>query len=563
MNVVVSEGTRRTWPNAWLPRASIRPTLSFVDARKALLPPQLSADLCIVGAGAAGITLASALLPTGRDICLVESGGLAPEADTQALYDLDVVGYPPRADYMSRARYFGGSCNLWAGRSMALNPIDFEKRDWVPHSGWPIAYSEVVQYYGHAARILDLPDLERVSAREVPSRISAHERKLFQGDVLAPTVSVWAPSPKRFGPDYRNELRAARNLTVLLNLSATRIVANSNGNAIESIEASTLEGKRVCIRARQFVLACGGIENARLLLVSRDRNAAGLGNEHDLVGRFFMEHPRAVFGRVSVPAGAELPLLRGRPLPDGKLQLGIGLSREAQERERALNHYVTFEELTSGYAEASYASAVQTMKVVLRRGHAGSRWDLARTRVAEIPEMVYLLSPKEIMPHAVYRAYVAIRDLMPVSRAPKEFVAVYFCEQPPNPASRVALVNDTDRLGVRKLRLDWRLDGSFRESLFRMQSLLAREFDSSGIGRLVPALEEPAFTDASHHMGTTRMSIDPRSGVVDVNCRVHGLQNLFIAGSSVFPCAGHANPTLTIVALALRLAKRLQVHDAA
>ena len=117
------------------------PTLSLVDARKALLPPILSADLCIVGAGAAGITLASALLRTGRDICLVESGGLAPDADTQALYDLDVVGYPPRPDYMSRARYFGGSCNLWAGRSMALNPIDFEKRDWVPHSGWPIPYS--------------------------------------------------------------------------------------------------------------------------------------------------------------------------------------------------------------------------------------------------------------------------------------------------------------------------------------------------------------------------------------------------------------------------------------
>jgi len=539
------------------------PTLSLVDARKALLPQMLSADLCIVGAGAAGITLASALLPTGRDICLVESGGLAPDADTQTLYDLDVIGYPPRADYMSRARYFGGSCNLWAGRSMALSPIDFEQRDWVPHSGWPIPYSEVAQYYRPAGRILGLPDLEQVSAREVPTRISAHERMLFQGAVLAPTISVWARSPRRFGPRYKGELRAAKNLTVLLNLSATNIVTNAAGDAIESIETRTLEGKRITIRARQFVLACGGIENARLLLVSRDRHAAGLGNGHDLVGRYFMDHPRAVFGRVSVPKGAELPLLRGRPLRDGKFQLGIGLSPEAQRRERMLNHYVTFEELTSGYAEASYATAVQTMKVVLRRGHAGSRLDLARSRMAEIPEMIYLLSPKELMPHSLYRMYVALRDSLPRPRKPKTYVAVYFCEQPPNPSSRVTLGNESDKLGLRKLRLDWRLDGSFRESLFKMQDLVAKEFRRSGGGVWEPSLEEPTFTDASHHMGTTRMSTDPRQGVVDVNCRVHGVQNIYVAGSSVFPSAGHANPTLTIVALALRLAKRLEVPDEA
>lgn len=538
-------------------RVSIRPTLSLVDARTALLPPQLSADLCIVGAGAAGITLASALLPSGRTICLVESGGLVPDAGTQALYDLDVVGYPPRANYMSRARYFGGSCNLWAGRSMTLSPIDFEKRDWVPHSGWPIAYSEVAEYYRPAARILGLPDPDWVAAHELPARISAHERKLFGGNVLAPTISVWASSPRRFGPHYKSALRAAKQLKVLLNLSATRIVANPAGDAIESIETSTLQGKRITIRARQFVIACGGIENARLLLVSREQQGAGLGNEHDLVGRFFMDHPRAVFGRISVPEGTDLPLLRGRPLRNGKLQLGIGLSPDAQQSEQMLNHYVTFEELSSGYAAASYASAVQTMKIVLRRGHAGSRWDLARTRMAEIPEMIYLLSPKELMPHAAYRAYVAMRDLLTRRHPPREFAAVYFCEQPPTPASRVELADETDQLGVRKMRFDWRLDSTFRESVFRMQKLLAREFESSGIGRLLPAMEEPSFTDASHHMGTTRMSSDPRSGVVDMNCRVHGLRNLYVAGSSVFPCAGHANPTLTIVALALRLAKRL------
>lgn len=535
--------------------------MSQIDAREGGLPAALDTDICIIGAGAAGITLAAGLLPTGRDLCLVESGGFEPDPDTQALYDLESTGYPQRADYMSRARYFGGSCNLWAGRSMALSPIDFERRDWVPHSGWPIPYAEVAKYYPAAGRALKLPDLDKVSGREVPARISDFERDLFRDQVLAPTVSVWARKPRRFGAAWRSRFRAARNLRVLLNASATRLMANDSGTAIDSVETSTLAGKRLVIRARTFVLACGGLENARLLLVSRNRHPGGLGNQHDLVGRFFMDHPRAVFGRVHVPPGIDLPLLRGRPLRDGKLQLGIGLSPETQRRERLLNHYVTFEELTSGYAEASYQSVVQAMKVVLRRGHAGSRWDLARSRLAEIPEMIYLLSPKELMPHPLYRAYVAIRDQVPRRRRPRTFVAVYFCEQPPVASSRVELADETDRFGLRKLRLHWHLDESFRQSIFHMQDLLRRQFDRSGVGRLEPSLEEPVFTDASHHMGTTRMSSNSREGVVDTDCRVHDLRNLFLAGSSVFPCAGHANPTLTIVALAGRLADHLRTTD--
>jgi choline dehydrogenase-like flavoprotein len=532
--------------------------LSIIDAREPGLPAAIDADICIVGAGAAGITLATQLLPAGRDVCLVESGGFAPDAATQSLYDLESAGYPQRLDYMSRARYFGGSCNLWAGRSMALSPLDFERRDWVPHSGWPIPYAEVARYYPAASRILDLPDLDDTSGREVPARISEHERRIFNGNVLAPTVSVWARKPKRFGAACKARFRAARNLRVLLNVSATRLITNEPGNAIDLIETSTLEGSRRTIRARQFVLACGGLENARLLLVSRDRHPDGIGNQHDLVGRFFMDHPRAVFGRIHVPAGCELPLLRGRPLRDGKLQLGIGLSSETQRRERLLNHYVTLEELTSGYAEASYQSVVQAMKVVLRRGHAGSRWDLARARLAEIPEMIYLLSPKELMPHPIYRAYAAMRDLAPRRRLPKTYVAVYFCEQPPSPDSRATLIPNTDRLGVPQMRLDWRIDDSVRTSALRLQELVAQQLRQTGIGQLEASDAELKFTDASHHMGTTRMGASPTQGVVDTDCRVHGMANLFVAGSSVFPCTGHANPTLTLVALSLRLARYLE-----
>jgi choline dehydrogenase-like flavoprotein len=527
--------------------------VSFIDAREMRLPAAIDADICIIGAGAAGITLATQLLPTGLDICLVESGDFAPDADTQSLYDMEYTGYPLRPDYMSRARYFGGSCNLWAGRSMRLHPLDFERRDWVPHSGWPIPYEEVASYYPAAEKLLGLPDLDRAANHEVPARMSETERRIFDDDALEPTISAWARKPMRFGAASKARFRSARNLRVLLNASVTKLCANESGNAVESIEASTLAGARLVIRARRFVLACGGIENARLLLVSRDRHPDGLGNRCDQVGRYFMDHPRAVFGRIHVPAGADLPLLRGRPLRDGKLQLGIGLSVERQRHEGLLNHYVTLEEQTSGYAEASYQSVVQVMKVALRRGHAGSRWNLARARMAEIPEMIYLLSPKELMPHAAYRAYVALRDFAPNRRGPKTYVAVYFCEQPPEPESRVSLSRDVDRLGLPRLKFHWHIGDSVRESVLRLQQLLGRQLERSRTGRLESSDGELQFTDASHHMGTTRMAASPTEGVVDTDCSVHGISNLYIAGSSVFPCAGHANPTLTLVALCLRL----------
>ncbi|HUG04222.1 MAG TPA: GMC family oxidoreductase [Steroidobacteraceae bacterium] len=530
--------------------------MSFIDTRDMRLPASIDADICIVGAGAAGITLATQLLPTRLDICLIESGSFEPEADTQSLYDLEYTGYPLRPDYMSRARYFGGSCNLWAGRSMRLSPLDFERRDWVPHSGWPISHAEVARYYRAAGRILGLPDLDS-AADEVPKRLSETERRLFAGATLTPTISAWARKPMRFGAASRDRFRSARNLRVLLNASATKLHVNEAGNAVESLETRTLAGSLVVVRARRFVLACGGIENARLLLVSRDRQPQGLGNARDQVGRYFMDHPRAVFGRIHVPAGADLPLLRGRTLKDGRYQVGIGLSPETQRHERLLNHFVTFEHESSGFVEAKYQSFIQTMKVVLRRGYSGSRWDFTRTHLAEIPNLIYLLSPRELMPHPLYRLYVALRDAMPRRPRPRTYVAVYFCEQPPDPASRLSLSGDSDRLGVPKLSLHWDLGRAMEDSVMRLQELLAAELQRTGTGTLERSPDPPVYTDASHHMGTTRMSARPDEGIVDTDCRLHGVANLYLSGSSVFPSSGHANPTLTIVALALRLADHL------
>jgi len=531
--------------------------VSIIDGREWPAGQAVETDICIVGAGAAGITLATELGRTGRDVVLLESGGLSLDALTQSLYDLESTGYAQRAGYMSRVRYFGGSCNLWAGRSMTLDPSDFEPRSWVPHSGWPLRYDDVARHYPRAARILGLPALDRIDSSYLEQRFSPDERVLFAGDGLVPTISRWATRPKRFGAAYRSELRSSRATRVLLHSSAVAIELDETGRRVRSLKVGMLTGRRLDVRARTYVLACGGIENARLLLASRDLQPAGVGNDHGLVGRFFMDHPRTVFGKAHIAAGKQLAMLRGRPVADGKFQVGMGLSPEAQRQDGLLNHYATFEALSSGYATNSYQAAVQAMKVLLRKGHAGSRFDLERMRLRDLPEMIYLLSPKELMPHALYRAYVAARDRLPRPAAPSSFVVVYFCEQPPDPDSRVRLSREVDALGINRVELHWRIGTEVVESILRLQERLARRLETSGVGRLEVSSGDVAFADASHHMGTTRMSLEPKNGVVDPNGKVHGIANLYVAGSSVFPCAGYANPTLTIVALALRLADLL------
>ena len=532
--------------------------MGLVDARALEDGARLKADVCIVGAGAAGITIALELEALTRRVLLVESGGFEPEEAVQSLYDLESVGYPPRPNYMSRARYFGGSCNLWAGRCMLLQESDLAGRAWVPDSAWPIPSAEIQRYYPRAAAILGLPSLANFDLATHDSRVSDDERTLIGSQDLVPTISLWAPRPKRFNQSERRRLARADHVQVLLHASVTSIDLDDDGNEVCSITAKTLTGKVLHVAARTFVLAMGGLETPRLLLSSRDRQSRGIGNQLGLVGRYFMEHPRAVFGAVRVEPGRRLPLMRGWPLPDGKVQLGISLSPEVQAREGLLNHYLTFEEAFSGYAEHHYQAAIEVGKVLLRRGHAGGRLELGKARQAPaVQDFIYLLSPKEILPHRVWRLATLARYRWAPDKA-RRYILVYFCEQPPDPASRVYLSSKTDRFGLNRLVLDWRIPDGVHRSVYRLQELLGRTLEQSGLGALEPGADVPRYTDASHHMGTTRMGDSPSTSVVDRNCRVHGVHNLYIAGSAVFPSAGHANPTLTIVALALRLAEHLR-----
>ena len=462
---------------------------------------------------------------------------------------------------MARARYFGGTSNLWAGRSMRLDPIDFERRDWVPNSGWPIAFADVEAYYARAEGILELPDAELLQ-ENVGLFLSGTgtDAALFGDGDLRPKLVTWGRRPLRFQKTYLKELEKSPNIRIFLNTNATEIVTSEAGNRVEYVAAATLSGNLLRIEARNFVLACGGLENPRLLLLSRHRQPEGLGNDHDVVGRYFMEHPRAIFGtvRLSEPLGASL--LLGTPLADGKMQIGVGPSEQIQRRERLLNSYLSLEPQLSDIALQAYESSANVVKVLMDKDHARKRAK-SPGRMSEIRDLAYLLTPKEVMPHFVYRHYARLKALTHRFRRVLDLTIVNFREQVPRPESRVYLNTSRDRLGMNTLVLDWKIDREETASLVRLQALLAQRLSQQRAGELEgPDLREaaPSYTDASHHIGTTRMSTDPRLGVVDASTRVHGVANLFIAGSSVFPTAGSANPTLTIVALALRLADHLK-----
>jgi choline dehydrogenase-like flavoprotein len=533
----------------------------IIDASQLPSGSTITADICIVGSGAAGMTVATGLDGTDQSVCLLESGSYGPDEATQALYDLEVVGHPVRRNFMSRARYFGGTSNLWAGRNMRMSALDFLAREWIPHSGWPIPFGEVSRHYPAAEAILKLPSSGSVEAVVERTRRHPIEGPLVQNADLQPSVAVWGRKPVRFGTAYRRQLEKSPNISAYLNANVTDIELNPAGNHVERCAVSTLAGTSLRVSAGRFVLACGGLETARLLLASRSVQREGIGNQHDAVGRYYMDHPRAVFGRVRLSSPRKLPGLMGVPLAGGMAQVGLQMTAELQQREQLLNSYVTLERYWSDLAAGAYQSAVHSAKILLRTGYAGKRTSFGRANLAKIPELIYLLAPRELLPHPVYRAARLIKDRF--SAGVTDLIVVNYSEQAPNPQSRVYLGSDRDRFGMPRLVLDWVVNRRETDTLMRLHELVDKHLQTRNLGRLDHAstpFDRLEYTDASHHLGTTRMSAHPRDGVVDEHCRVHGVSNLFIAGSGVFPTAGHANPTLTIVALAVRLSAHLRDH---
>ena len=514
-------------------RLSRRLLTMFIDARSLPDLSRFEADVAIIGAGPAGISLARLFDDSPTRVCLIESGGVQPEAPTQALYDGESVGiaYPVIAH---RLRFLGGSSNHWGGFCRPLDAIDFEQRDWVPHSGWPFGRETLLPYYERACDLVEITPprfddkayWERVTGEPLPDSVTGRMQVRF----------VHFSPPTHFGERYGSELAASRNIDVLLNANVVNIAAVGEGRHVEHLQLQTLSGLRHRVSARVYVLATGGLENARMMLLSNDSMPAGLGNLHDLVGRFFMEHPHlSGFAELVVADILRLPgIYRTRVYADGRYATAAFNPSESFLRDRHLLN-CTF---MAGQA-GDYHSNV------------APNWERAGSHKAMLEAARHFLIDDRraaILPSTLLGHWLGLGCA---------------CEQVPNPDSRVTLSAQRDALGLQKLRLDWRLTEQDRLSALEHMRSLVMEIGALDIGRVFNGGEyDDAWPEivggGSHHMGTTRMHDDPRQGVVDPNCKVHGVDNLFVAGSSVFPTGGASNPTLTLIALALRLGDHLK-----
>jgi len=556
----------------------------LIDASTLPEDTLIEKDICIIGGGAAGITLAQEFINQPYQVCLLESGGLDFNEATQSLYGGENVGlnYFPLQE--SRARYLGGSTNLWGGWSRPLDDIDFEDRPWMPYSGWPFTKAELDPYYKRAQKACNLGPYEYDLAYwdDALGKLQRQQLPFLPEQIVTYLWQIIPPTHLRFGEAYRAELEQARNINTILHANVVEIETNDTAQAVTRLRVARLDGKQFWVAAKVFILAVGGIENPRLLLASNQAQSTGLGNQYDLVGRFFMEHPYLISGKLQLSSPASL-YARSCQVEETFIATALGLPKAVQEREQILNFSARLLPLREEWVEA-----FQRLKRLRYRQPAGQQpvghqafpalmkhKEERRKHFPTIQEGQKHSSKTTFsqdlatvianFDRIAAKAYTKVFRQKSSVAQPVLYDTHLIGEQAPNPDSRITLSRERDSLGLNRVQLDWRLSPIDKYTIKRSQQLIAAEFERAGLGKLQIELADDDISWQSlrgsyHHIGTTRMSTNPKQGVVNEHCQVHGIHNLYIAGSSVFPTSGLSNPTLTIVALAIRLADRIKRH---
>ena len=490
-------------------------------------------DVCVVGSGPAGMTVARRLAAKGATVALMEGGGLEIDRDSQDLYVGENVGLDYFPLDITRLRYFGGSSNHWGGWCRPLDAHDFAPRPQNPWSGWPIAKSDLDPYRAETDAILDLRP-----AADVPDLPFADASYRFTRIQLRYSY----PEPTRFATKYGDEIRASERIRLVLNANLVDIrLAQDLGSVEALVFRSLVPGDPdVAVRARAYVLALGGLENPRALLNADRQAAGGVGNAHGLVGRFFCEHPHYEVADVLF----ERPELR----PDRPWDFYAPTEAFLAENE-CLNFNI------------------RLIPAVVRERPISPIKEVVRGSACAVPFSERLAQAVLGRSLECEKGGFAAVFGDPPADADLGLLQIT-SEQALNPESRVRLSEARDALGLRRIVLDWRVTDLDLETM-RIAALgFGAVLAEQGLARVRVrdwlAVEAPALpglgreeVGGHHHMCTTRMSDDPRRGVVDRDCRVHGLANLYLGGSSTFATGGWANPTYTIVQLALRLGDHL------
>jgi choline dehydrogenase-like flavoprotein len=539
--------------------------------------PTLDASICIIGAGAAGISLACELDGAPFKVMLLEAGGLRPDlvASDEIYRGLANAPHPNPSEF--RRVVFGGTTGTWGGRCVPFDPLDFEKREYVPGSGWPIAYSEVAKFYPRAMTYCDAgtfdfsvsDSLRRKPGRKAP--LPTIPGLKGNGVLMADRIERYS-LPTDFGKRYRKRIEHSSNVTLLVGARCLSLNRNAGSDALDSIKIIDRAGRIRTVQSRVFVLAAGGIETVRLMMQS-DPGGPGLGNRHDFLGRFYSCHFENTLGRLIATSGK--PAFDFEKTADGvycrrKLQF----SPEAQERYRLLNtafrlHFPSYSDAAHGSPALSAiylakSAIAREYRTILQHGTEPA----VRSPASEHMRNVILGLPAlgHFAYQWIFQRHLARRKLpyTLVKNRDGSYPLEFNSEQLPQASNRITLTNELDRDGLKRVHVNWSISEEDARSAQRAFRLLQDELQSHSDcrlmideSRLLPALRL-SVPLGGHHMCTARMADTERDGVVDSNCAVFEVPNLFIASSAVFRTSSHANPTLTIVALTLRLADHLK-----
>jgi choline dehydrogenase-like flavoprotein len=504
------------------------------DARKLDNGSIIEGDICIVGAGASGISMALDWIGSKYKVILLEGGGFEYDDKVQDLFAGKTTGQNYFPLKSSRLHYFGGTTGHWGGYCSPLDEIDFHQRHWVPWSGWPLKRADLDPFYARAQSVVELGSYHY-----------SYEYWKYEMPYLKPLVpddkvvwnKMWQFSPPtRFAEKYKDTIVNAPNVHLYTYANVVDITASENAGEVRELVTNNFEGKSLRVRAKHYVLACNGVQNPRLLLASNKQAPKGLGNDRDIVGRYFMDHLEIKSAELFLnkPDALELYALYYKPRAE------LAITAEAQEKHRILNG----------------TASLMPLKMARKMHPNIENWTEA--------------DPRESL-NRVHNSFDHAAANNSLDKITQNFYEAYELftrmEQAPNPDSRITLDTEKDALGVPRAKLNWIISGFEKRSIRKLHELIGIEVGKARVGRvkLMDYLQDPNdenwpdFTGGGwHHMGTTRMSDDPGTGVVDSNCKVHGISNLHIAGDSIFATSGAPNPTLTIIAFALRLSDRLK-----
>jgi choline dehydrogenase-like flavoprotein len=531
--------------------------MPIADLRTIPENESLTADVCIIGSGPAGATTALELANSPLKVVVLESGGTERTPEADLLNEVENVGRPRIMDqWLVRNRLLGGTSNTWAGRCTGFDEIDYEIRNWVPAAGWPVSIQDLEPYLVRSESYLGLLGSGGFESSKFRGILRTGLAKSgFREDLFLPAFWQVSRSGAKRGSavNFGQLLRSGRasNVSILLNATATRLNTDEFGNKIESVDVKTPEGNSRRISATCVVLCAGGIENARLLLASNHVVRSGLGNQKDLVGRYLMDHLKGTVisfhSRHAAAVEQRFPqyLLKSKNGYHRVLQ-GVRLSPVVQRKQGLLNCAVFLEESELVADDDPYAAI---KKIARREGSPASHG-------------MSIVSNAGLVGRGLF-GYLAYKRAFP--RKQKRLELRCIVEQRPSPESRVMLSNQVDRYGIPLPKIDWRVSEQEVQTIRATAKCLDQELGRLYIGKrtVEPWIEQdqglpPHFLDIAHPIGTTRMSNSRDSGVIDESCEVYGTRGLFVAGSSVFPTSGHANPTQMIVALAIRLAETLK-----